>query len=216
MTDKGNVDSLRRSSGDVAYAAVKAVVASVPLVGGPAGELLELALRPPIEKRRDEWMESLGKRLAEVEARLDALAQDPGFVTTVVQATQVAMRAHQEEKLEALRNAVVNSAIGNAPAQDRRALFLRFIDDFTPTHLRVLRRFQDPRSFDNTSLQQLISEREFTDQIVLVLSRNGLINDPRPYGAINRPSIDPLVTMEWTLSKLGVQFMQFVSSSKKN
>lgn len=50
----------------------------------------------------------------------------------------LALRNHQEEKLEALRNAVLNVAIGHSPEEDLRQLFLNFIDVCTVTHIRLL------------------------------------------------------------------------------
>jgi hypothetical protein len=53
-------------------------------------------------------------------------------------ATQAAIRNHQKEKLEALRNAVLNSAEKNALDEDIKLMFVSLIDTFTPWHLRIL------------------------------------------------------------------------------
>lgn len=201
----------RRTAGDATYGIAKAVVSAIPFVGGPAAELFGLVLAPPLSKRRDEWLESVAKRLEAVEAKLDSLKDDPAFVTTMLHASQIALRTHQEQKLEALRNAVVNSAIGKGPEDDVRALFLNFVEEFTPTHLGLLRFFQD-RS-DSAALQRWRDKREVTDQMVLGLARNGLLNDPRPYAARGRDFPEALITLGWTLSKLGAQFIEFISSS---
>jgi hypothetical protein len=47
-------------------------------------------------------------------------------------------------KLEALRNAIVNSATKTEPDQDERHIFVQVVDRFTPLHLRILKAFQDP------------------------------------------------------------------------
>ena len=202
-----------KTGDDVLYAITKGAVSGLPLVGGLTAELLELALASPVSKRRDEWMESLARRLEHIQARLDSLAEDPAFVTTVLRATQIAIRNHAEEKLDALRNAVINSAVGRAPEEDRRTLFLNLVENFTPTHLRILRFFQSRGALDLASIQRLANQREVTDQMVLELSRSGLLEDPRPLAAINRQYPDPLVNLNWTLSKLGLQFVDFISSA---
>ena len=51
---------------------------------------------------------------------------------------------HQQEKLEALRNVAINSALPNAAADDRQMMFLGFVDTLTPWHLRALKLFDDP------------------------------------------------------------------------
>jgi len=65
-------------------------------------------------------------------------------VDAVVSATQTVAHTHQEEKIAALRNAVLNSVAPDAPAADTQAIFLNLIDRFTPSHLRLLTLWDDP------------------------------------------------------------------------
>ena len=160
-------------------------------------------------------MESVAKRLEDVEANVDSMRNDPAFVTTTLHATQIALRTHQEEKLEALRNSVVNSAIGTAPEDDVQAIFLNLVDAFTPTHLQILKYFKNRGSLDSSAIQRLRDARAVTDVMVNELARNGLIEDNRPYAARGRDSGDSLLISDWTLSKLGSQFIEFISSPAK-
>jgi hypothetical protein len=200
------------AAGDAAHALVKGALSGVPIAGGVAAELFALILAPPLSKRRDAWFESLAQRLKAVEAKLGSLAENPAFVTTTLQATQIAIRTHQAEKLDALRNAVVNSAIGVALEDDMRAVFLHLIDAFTPTHLLILKLFQNRASVDALTFQRLRDARAVTDVMVNELARDGLIEDHRPYAARGRDSGDSLLISDWTLSKLGAQFIEFISS----
>jgi hypothetical protein len=202
------------TTGDVAHTLAKAALSSVPGVGGAAAELFEFLLAPPLSKRRDEWMQSIAERLNAVETNLETLRGDAAFVTTMVQATQIAIRNHQGEKLEALRNAVTNSAIRRAPDDDVRAMFLSLVDAFTPTHLRILKFFQNRSSIEPTVLQQFRDQRGVTDQIVIELASRGLVGDPRPYVARSRDSSEALVTLDWKLTKLGHEFVDFISASR--
>lgn len=59
-------------------------------------------------------------------------------VSIVLQATQIALRTHQTEKRMALRNAVMNAALPQAPEEGLQQMFLHFIDTFTEWHLRLL------------------------------------------------------------------------------
>ena len=75
-------------------------------------ELFSKIITLPLEKRPNEWIESIARALKELEAKLDHFniedrSQNDFFVMTVLQATQVAMHNHQHEKLDALRNAVL-------------------------------------------------------------------------------------------------------------
>jgi hypothetical protein len=164
------------------------------------------------------WFESLAERLKAIEGKLESLADNPAFVTTVLQATQIALRTHQEEKLEALRNAVVNSTTDQGLEPDLRAVFLNFVDAFTPTHLRILKYFQNRESFDvRTALldvravQQSRNATELTNIMVEELARNGLLEDHRPYAARGRDTGESLLTFAWTVSPLGAQFLEFIS-----
>lgn len=213
MNDKEKLSVPKPVAGDVAHAVVKGALSGIPIAGGLAAELFGMVLAPPLSKRRDAWFESVAERLRAVEAKLELLGEDPAFVTTMMHATHIALRTHQEEKLEALLNAVVNSAIGTAPQDDLQAIFLNLVDAFTPTHLRILKYFQNRGSLDSSAIQRLRDARAVTDVMVNDLARDGLTEDHRPYAARGRDSGESLLISDWTLSKLGSQFIEFISSS---
>lgn len=141
----------KASAGDVAHAAVKATVGSVPYVGSAAAEAFQLIFGPPIEKRRNEWMEDVAEAIRNLEAAGKTVAEDlasnPAFIDTMMQASQAAVRTSQQEKRKALRNAVVNSALPDAPDETRQQIFINFVDTLTAWHLRILRLFADPRAW---------------------------------------------------------------------
>jgi len=70
-------------------------------------------------------------------------------------ASQVAIRNHQSGKLEALRNAVLDSALSNEPEEDMQLMFLNFVDVLTLSHLRMLKLYFDsePREEIYNSIQ---------------------------------------------------------------
>lgn len=134
---------------DVAHALAKAVISEVPLIGAPAAELFSLVVTPPLERRRAEWLNAIYGRLKQLETevqgfRIEALKDNPLFITAVLHATIVALRNHQKEKLDALQNAVVNSARGVDIEENLQLLFLNMLDELTPLHLRVLKYFNNP------------------------------------------------------------------------
>jgi len=53
-----------------------------------------------------------------------------------------------------------------------------------------------------------------TDSVVLDLNSRGLLEDPRPYAARMRESQEGLVTVGWSRSPLGREFLSFVSEHK--
>lgn len=167
-------------------------MSAIPVLGGPAAELFSALITPPLVKRRDEWLEALAEKLEALEKRIEgfdakAIFTNETFVTAVLHASQAALRTHQQEKLHALRNAVLNVAIGRSPDEDLQLLFFELIDRFTPWHLRILKRWSTPRGELKTggmTVRQLLEEtfpelrgrHEIYEPIVRDLVSHGLIN----------------------------------------
>jgi len=137
---------------DAAHMLVRAGLSAIPVVGGPATEIFSAIVNPPLSKRRDEWIESIVDELVKLQEKvesfsIESLSQNDVFITTVTHATQIAIRNHQKEKLEALKNIVLNVASGNSPNEDLQLMFLDYVDTLTSWHLRFLQLFQDPKAY---------------------------------------------------------------------
>lgn len=190
----------KKSAGDVAREVGRAILSAVPAAGGPLQVAFENIFASPIERRKEAWLEQLAAVVAEVQERVaeltpEKLAQNETFVTVAMQASQIAIRNHQQTKLEALRNAVLNSALPSPPHEDEQMIFLRLIDQLTPWHLRVLALLDDPVGWMQrngvvnpgwgvggpaTMLEHCVPEmrgqRETYDQIVRDLQTEGLMS----------------------------------------
>jgi hypothetical protein len=148
MSASSEIDTPKPTRADLVHSAIKAGLSAIPVAGGPAVELFSQLIVPPIERRRDAWMNTIADRLRslEEEGKIDfaALQGDESFVTVVMQTTQVALRNHQAEKLDALRNAVLNAAVEESPDDSLRGMFIVFIDTLTVWHIRILKFLDDP------------------------------------------------------------------------
>lgn len=216
--------------GDRLHTFAKAGIASIPVVGAAASELFTVILTPSLEKRRVEWMNDVAERLKELEERgdlnLEDLQNNETFITTVMQASQAAVRDHQSEKREALRNAVLNAALPNAHEESIQQYFINLIDTFTVWHIRLLDLFKDPSEWFKknrkttpkitltTSIAQLITAAwpeledryDFLDVIVQELETKGLYSGHRqPQGIRNHRVIDEMVT------DIGHSFLDFIT-----
>ena len=142
------LQSPKASKGDRAHSVVKASLSAIPVIGGPAAELFQNVVQPPLERRRIEWMNSVAEKLEDLEKqdRLDvtSLTNNEEFISAVMYATTLALRTHNESKLNALRNALVNIAIGQAPEETLQHIFMNLIDTLTELHVRILKTFQAP------------------------------------------------------------------------
>jgi hypothetical protein len=128
---------------DIAQGAIRTALASIPVFGGPITEVLSLVLAPAVARRRDEWFKELAEALDHVEANVEGfkvedLAQNEAFISATIQATRIAVGTHQKEKREYLRNTILHVAEGDAPDEEQQQIFLRYLEDFTATHVKLL------------------------------------------------------------------------------
>lgn len=227
-----NMPPKARSTGDVAIEVGRAIVSLVPVAGGPLQVAFENLFTSPLERRKQAWLEQLAEVLTEVEQRIEdltpeKLASNDVFVTVVMQASQVALRNHQKAKLDALRNAVLNAALPNAPQEDEQLTFLRLIDQLAPWHLRVLavldnaelwmlrHEIQNPgwsAGGASTVLEHCVPElrgqREVYDQIVRDLQGDGLLGQ----GQFLHTTMTGSGMMESRTTGRGKRFIQFISA----
>lgn len=189
-----------RTKGDTLHAVVKSIVSVVPTAGGPISVMLETLFAPPLERRREKWFKQLGEVVSHLEQCVadltpEKLSQNEIFVTVALQATQIALRNHHEEKLSALRGAVFHSALPNGPDEQLQLMFLQFVDELTPTHLTMLALFNGPVQWMQLHQVQypswraggvstvvehcfpaLRGKREIYEQVVRDLQSQGLIH----------------------------------------
>lgn len=138
----------KRTIGDAAHSLAKAAIGSVPIVGSAGAELFAYVVQAPYEKRREEWMREAGDAIAALQKTagidLEQLRDNPGFTDTVLAATQVALHTRSELKRQALLNAITSSGSPSAPTEAEQATYIRFIDELTDWHLKIVSLFQDP------------------------------------------------------------------------
>ena len=128
---------------------VKAAVSTVPVLGGPLAEFLELIFRPAIERRRDEFLHDLAASVEAIDDRLGpdgiaGLEKNDAFITAAVQAVDAALRTSSEERRAAFRNAALNAAIDVNMRTAEADLLLGVLDQLTEWHIRILRFLDDP------------------------------------------------------------------------
>jgi hypothetical protein len=127
----------------------------IPLVGSAIAAAFTYAVGYAFNNRMQQWYDDVASAIQELQDReegldFDQLADDPVFVDAVVHATRAAQGTHQREKLDALRNGIINSIGPGAPSADEQLRFLRLIDQFSAAHLRMLTFWRDPAAFFET------------------------------------------------------------------
>jgi hypothetical protein len=235
MTKQRNIKKdLEPSAGDYAHAGVRAVLSLAPVLGGPLVEFFSMVVAPPLEKRRDAWLIYIVNRLNKLECevegyKIENLAQNEEFISTLLYATQVAMRTHHEEKLEALRNIVVNSSLGITAPENIHLIFMNMIDRYTPLHLLILRFIENPDRFIATyrgmrtsdlpfawdlrdAFRSTFSELqiidEYYEQIIRDLTSDGLVRSDK------MPEREKMLKPKLTI--LGGEFLTLIRAPEYN
>jgi len=224
-------EELALSVGDYAHAGVRAGLSTAPFLGGPLAEFFSMIITPPLEKRRTDWLIDIFTRLKQLEEKVEGfkienLAENEIFISTLLYATQVAMRTHLREKLDALKNAVINSAVKLPIDENLQLIFLNLVDRYTPWHLIILHFLDDPRKYGvrnnisypswsmggtsavlESAIPELKGKRDFYDQIVKELYSNGLLNSDT---FLHTTMTDQGMFASRTTA-MGKQFLAFIS-----
>jgi hypothetical protein len=142
----------KSKSREIVERAAEAGLNFVPGVGGALAVAFVTAVSWQMNQRREEWLAGLAQVVEDLRDRLgdadfETLAENPLFVDAVVTTTRAIDHTHQEEKIAALRNAVLNSAMPGAPDADTHAILLGLVDRLTASHLRFLTMWNDPRAW---------------------------------------------------------------------
>ncbi len=98
-------------------------------------------------------MQEIGEGLRQLERDvgvvLENLQEHEAFIDLALEASQIAIRTSNREKREALRNAVLNTALPEAPEESMQKMLLTFVDTLSAVHLKLLVLFNDPQGFVN-------------------------------------------------------------------
>lgn len=229
MTDNP-LEVPKPDTADRLHTAARAGISLTPGVGGAGVELFKTLVVPSLERRQTEWMDLVADKLRELEAQqrtcTDDLTSDEEFIDTVMRASHATIRTSNQEKKDALRNAVLNAALPHRPDESRQLMFIGWVESLTPWHLRILNLLahplawyqkqgrQPPDFFTMSSLSQLLthafpalqSERSLYDKIAKDLYNDGLLR------------VDGLHTMmsargafEERATDLGNEFLRFIT-----
>ena len=188
MSDTNNNSQLQEklellkqgNSKDKNYNAKKALVSAIPAIGSLLVPFYETYVKEPSSQRLNNFLEELVRSLYTLQEKIEAVNFDnPTFQTTFKKAIRIAECEHQQEKLEVLRNAGLNSAIPNSLKDDIQAIFLKWIDEFTVSHIRLLRmlHYIDNYNYEEflASLPDLEENHSFYNQILKQLNDKELI-----------------------------------------
>lgn len=217
-------------SGEVIAKVVEGAASAVPIVGGPLAVVIATVFGMAYSRRVDQWRDDLTDAvqylLDNQGLTVEELADSDDFLDAVATATRVAATTASQEKRHRLRNALVNIGSGTAIRPDKQAIYLRYIDELTPSHMILLDFMTDPpgfcerhqvpwpniysgglRAVVEVALPELAADRDFLDTLAADLSRFGLVDHP---GFSSMMTGEGLKAGRGTAK--GAEFVSFISS----
>lgn len=216
----------------VARTAIDAA-ASASLIPGASyaiGLIVERFVAAPLQKRRDQWFTKVGEGLRDLQDRLQdfdpsMLDENDDFISAVAEATAAAVRTAKEEKIEALRNGVLNIAKGLQIDDILRGAFFGYIERFSPAHARVLKLLADPSSSPEmkqkasqmmAGAQMSVLEAALPSSVISAGALSRVLSDLHREGLADTSALMAMGTSGVFLAKrstgVGDAFLQFIAS----
>jgi hypothetical protein len=169
-----------RNDSDIIYNGVKAATSFIPGLAPLTEYFLDTYIGLPATKRTRIFLDAVVEKLNELESKIESVNfENPVFQTTFMQACQIAARTHKEQKLEALRNIVLNSAIPRDLDDDILAMFLNWVNIFTESHITTLKHLHYIETYTLEQFQAhfpLLEKNRFVyNKLLADLADQGLI-----------------------------------------
>jgi len=128
-----------------------AVVSLVPVAGGLAAPFLVSILTKRHSEKRDAWLDDLEKRLVKLESEgrinLDSLLAKEEFLELVYAITQQAQATLNADKHHLLADVVINYSLNDSMDDDKKNIFLKYIERFTPSHIELMKLLSEPKVY---------------------------------------------------------------------
>jgi len=160
---------LKPTKGDAVHAGITGTLASIPLVGGALSTIFSFGAKSPLVARRDNFIISLDDRIKKLEKdgmlSSDQLLLNDEFIDVAAQAIPIAIQNSSPEKIDALRNAIINTALQIEIDKDSKFIYLNFINELTRTQIKILKIFINP----NESIEELFQNGKKNNQDIIVI-----------------------------------------------
>jgi len=143
---------MKKDTNDIKHTAIKAGLNLIPGFGGALSVIFESVFSSPIDKRKEKWLSELAKTVDELLLKVndltpEKLSKNEMFISAFLQASNIAIRTHHKEKLQALKCAVKNSLLRDDLDENKKMIFIQIIDDLTPLHFKVLDFLSTPETY---------------------------------------------------------------------
>ena len=145
---------------------VSAVMSCVPGLNLLVSQIILIGKRSR-EKKVLSFLEKVASELFRLSVSVDEYARrvekSEKAIEIIHLAINQAQMASEPERIEALKNAAINSALDSDSDVAREKIFIRYLQDFTDIHLRLMTIFRRPLSeFERLAKKNPFSRRQTT------------------------------------------------------
>jgi hypothetical protein len=126
--------------GDTLRAAIEKGIEQVPVAGPITTFIASRFWVPSATRRLEEWLKEFADDFDRHRegCNVENMVKDEVFISASIQVARIVVGTHQQEKREYLRNALLNIAIRKEPSEEFQQIFLKAIEAFSVSHVRVL------------------------------------------------------------------------------
>lgn len=135
--------NLKPTKADIAFSITKALAGLLPATGMVA-TLVDEFIPSEVNKRRDSLLLKLERDFEELPERVKEVLEKPFFISIFMQSFRSAMATEKEEKIDAYRAIILNTAIEENPDEDEIEVMVKITDSLTPLHIKLIKIFEDP------------------------------------------------------------------------
>jgi hypothetical protein len=102
-------------------------------------------------KNRDAWLNDLEKRLVQLENEgkidLKSLLANESFLELVYSIVQEGQATLNFDKHQLLSDVVINYSQNRSMDDDKKYIFLKYIEQFTPSHIALMKLLSEPKPY---------------------------------------------------------------------
>jgi hypothetical protein len=216
----GGEDPLKPHPDDELYKLLRGAAGAIPVLGSFAQEMLQGVIADPAMRRRDEAIRDILERIQHLEIAIEELKKNTNFQTSFIQASQIVLRTADQEKIDYLKNAVVNSALAEDLSDTIRHIFMQRLDTLTTLHIRLLTFLDDPSKYPapqglisgglmnviEATFPALRGQQDLTKTILNELEQMGFASGTNPNVTMTGSGLTARRT-----TNLGHSFLEFIA-----
>ncbi len=214
---------------------VKSAIGDIIPMGNTLTSVFSSFVSPKNEKRREEFLRDVAYWIMKLSRQNETfkpenLMNDEKFISSIQLVVSISVKTYQKEKLEALRNALLNTIVMKDLDENFKLLFFTYIEDITVIHIDIIKFFRTVRDGfgaldklykDHFRLYEkergtnvVIDELLFTS-LCKDLENKGLLLHGKKIKTGGGPRKDAAGQFEWIRhTELGEKFYRFILDPK--